>query len=138
MKDIVIKDLEKEHHFRIRLFDAEAGLDFIDSAVGRIKDKISLKPFLKDLLPLASLLDVTGSKVVKDSMTLQDCYSIFQNPVSILELGFEILKYQEVFLQDSEMFQPLTKTLQGLWNTKISESETQSETSLTEKLASKI
>ncbi len=128
IKDIEIKDLGITKKFRIRLFDAEAGLDFIDSGISRIKQKLEIKPFLKDLLPLASLLDESGRNVVIESLTLQTCYGIFQNPLSILELGIEILKHQQVFLKDSETFQPLMKQLSSVWNTKTSESETASDT----------
>lgn len=126
-KDIQIKDMDNVFKFRIRLFDAEKGLDFVDSSIGRIKSGLSIKPFLDDLLPLASLLDATGTKVVKEGITKQDCFSMFQNPLSIIELGVEVFKFQEVFLKSSETFQPLIGALTNIWNTKTSGSAMPSE-----------
>lgn len=122
-KNIVIKDMDNKMHFRIRLFDCEKGLDFVDSLVSRIKTDslMSVKPFLDDLLPLASLMDGDGREVVTPSLTRSDCYSIFQNPLSILELGMEIFKFQEVFLKNSEAFRGLEKILENIWNTTTSE-----------------
>lgn len=122
-KNIVIKDMDNKMHFKIRLFDCEKGLDFVDSLVSRIKtDSImSVKPFLDDLLPLAALLDNNGREVVTPSLSRQDCYSIFQNPLSVLELGMEIFKFQEVFLKNSEVFRGLEKILENIWNTTASE-----------------
>lgn len=125
-KKIKIKDFDNEFNFRINLFTAEKGLDFIDSVVGRIKGELSIKPYIDDLLPLADLLDGQGN-VVKSGLTRQDCLAMFQNPLSIIELSVEIFKFQEVFLKDSEIFQPLISTVKGIWNTKVSESQTSSE-----------
>lgn len=125
-KDIQIKDMDNNFRFRIHLFTAEKGLDFIDAAAGRIKTGLSIKPFLDDLLPLISLLDATGTKVVKEGMTKEDCFSMFQNPLTIIELGFEVFKFQEVFLKSSETFRPLIGALTNIWNTKTSGSATPS------------
>lgn len=123
VKNIVIKDMDNKMHFRISLFDCEKGLDFIDKMVSRIADNsiMTVKPYLDDLLPLAALLDNNGREVVTPSLTRQDCYSIFQNPLSVLELGMEIFKFQEVFLKNSEAFRGLEKTLGNIWNIKVSE-----------------
>ena len=122
-KNIIIKDMDNKMHFRIRLFDCEKGLDFIDNLIGRVKSDsvMSIKPYLDDLLPLAALLDNNGREVVAPSLTKEECYTIFQNPLSILELGMEIFKFQEVFLKNSEAFRGLEKTLGSIWNTKVSE-----------------
>lgn len=121
-KTIVIKDMENTLHIRISLFDAEKGLDFIDNALGKIRgnSSISVKPFLDDLLPLAALLDSTGATVVHPSLNRQLCYTLFQNPLTILELGIEILKFQEVFLQSSAAFRELSGALRAIWSTKSS------------------
>lgn len=125
-KTITIKDMDNKLHFRIRLFDAEKGLDFIDNYLAQSKEgKVSVKPYLNDLLPLASMLDTNGHQIVKEGLTLQDCYGFFQNPLSVIELGIEILKFQQVFMQNSEMFQPLTTMLSGMWNTRLSGLQTQ-------------
>ncbi len=118
-KDIVIDDMGNKHHFRIKLFDAEKGLDFVDLYLNTMKNiqgasQVSIKPFLKDLIPLAALMDVNGSQVVNSQLDLPTCYSIFQNPLSILELGLEIMKFQEVFIKSSKAFQPLMNKLKAM------------------------
>lgn len=124
-KDIVISDIENDVHFRINLFGTEKGLDFIDSVRKNFSGgSISIKPFLDDLLPLASLLDTNGEKVVKQSLTRQDCYSIFRNPFSVLELGVEIFEFQMVFMKSSKAFRPLAEHLQNILNIKTLGSET--------------
>lgn len=115
-KDVVIDDMGTKHHFRIRLFDAEKGLDFVDLYLNTMKSlggatQLSIKPFLQDLIPLAAMMDINGSQVVNPQLDLPTCYSIFKNPLSILELGLEIMKFQEVFIQNSKAFQPLMDKL---------------------------
>lgn len=124
IKNIVIKDLDTEFHFRIRLFGVEDGLNFIDKAIGLAKNDLSIKPFLADLLPLVSMLDTTGKTVVKESLTTQDCYSLFKNPLSVIDLGFEVLKFQQVFMKDSKICQELMGKVPNIWNTKTLESIT--------------
>lgn len=126
VKDITIKDMGNTLYFRIRLFDAEKGLDFIDKIAESIKDKkFSVKNYLNDLIPLASLLDVNGVTVVKVSLTLKDCYGIIRNPLAIVELGTEIFKFQEVFMKDSVICQQLMQKVGNIWNTGNSESVTE-------------
>lgn len=126
VKDITINDMGNTLYFRIRLFDAEKGLDFIDKIAESIKDKkFSVKNYLNDLIPLASLLDVNGVTVVKVSLTLKDCYGIIRNPLAIVELGTEIFKFQEVFMKDSVICQQLMQKVGNIWNTSNSESITE-------------
>lgn len=126
VKDITINDMGNTLYFRIRLFDAEKGLDFIDKIAESIKDKkFSVKNYLNDLIPLASLLDVNGVTVVKVSLTLKDCYGIIRNPLAIVELGTEIFKFQEVFMKDSVICQQLMQKVGNIWNTNNSESITE-------------
>lgn len=126
VKDITINDMGNTLYFRIRLFDAEKGLDFIDKIAESIKDKkFSVKNYLNDLIPLASLLDVNGVTVVKASLTLKDCYGIIRNPLAIVELGTEIFKFQEVFMKDSVICQQLMQKVGNIWNTSNSESITE-------------
>lgn len=126
VKDITINDMGNTLYFRIRLFDAEKGLDFIDKIAESIKDKkFSVKNYLNDLIPLASLLDVNGVTVVKASLTLKDCYGIIRNPLAIVELGTEIFKFQEVFMKDSVICQRLMQKVGNIWNTGNSESITE-------------
>ena len=126
VKDITINDMGNTLYFRIRLFDAEKGLDFIDKIAESIKDKkFSVKNYLNDLIPLASLLDVNGVTVVKASLTLKDCYGIIRNPLAIVELGTEIFKFQEVFMKDSVICRQLMQKVGNIWNTSNSESITE-------------
>lgn len=125
-KDIVIDDMGTQHHFRIKLFDAEAGLDFVETYLNAIKsfqgtEKTSIKMFLKELLPLAAMLDVNGTTVVNPQLDLPTCYSIFQNPLSVLELGLEIMSFQEVFIKNSKVFRPLMDKLGNMSPTRILE-----------------
>lgn len=126
VKNITINDMGNTVYFRIRLFDAEKGLDFIDKIAESIKDKkFSVKNYLNDLIPLASLLDVNGVTVVKESLTLKDCYGIIRNPLAIVELGTEIFKFQEVFIKDSAICQQLMQKVGNIWNTSNSGSTTE-------------
>lgn len=118
-KDIIIDDLGNDIHIRINLFGVEKGLDFVDTLAKVIKAKdFSIKLFLDDLLPLASMLDTNGAQVVIPSLTRKDCYGLFQNPLSILDLGAEILEFQMVFLESSKLFRPLAEELRNILNTK--------------------
>lgn len=124
-KIITVNDLGNEIKLRIKLFDAEKGLDFVDNLGAIVRSKeFSIKPFLDDLLPLASLMDANGDKVVMESLTRKDCYGLFRNPLSILELGTQIFEFQTVFLTDSELFRPLAEQLQGILHMKNLGSET--------------
>lgn len=124
-KIITVNDLGNEIKLRIRLFDAEKGLDFVDNLGAIVRSKeFSIKPFLDDLLPLASLMDANGDKVVIESLTRKDCYGLFRNPLSILELGTQIFEFQTVFLTGSELFRPLAEQLQGILRMKNLGSET--------------
>lgn len=117
-KNIVIDDLGKEVHLRISLFNAERGLDFVDNLFQKVRTKegFSIKDVLDDLLPLVSLLDANGDKVVKEGLSRQDCYSIFENPLSIVDLGMEVFNFQLVFMENSKVFRPYAKALQDMFN----------------------
>ena len=109
--------------FSIRLFDALDGLDFVDRYVTS-KDK-SIKPFLADLLPLATLLDTTGMQPV-DTMSLEKVNTYFQNPLAVIELGLAILEHQKVFMKESEVFRPFLDILEKMSTFKNSGSQTPS------------
>ena len=118
-KKIVIEDLDNKVNLEIRLFNAEKGLDFVENIVKRGKDeRFSIKAMLDDLLPLVSLLDADGNKVVKEGLSRQDCYSLFQNPLSIIDLGMEVFEFQLVFLEKSKAFQPFAKQLRDTFSMK--------------------
>ena len=109
-------------YFKIHLFDVERGLDLADKLAGNLIAKnIKIRELLGELLPLVDMLDAKGDKVVKEGLSVSDCNSIFQNPLAVIELGAEVLKFQQVFIQNSALFQPLMKTLGNIWNTKTSE-----------------
>ena len=121
-KKICINDMGNKLYFKIHLFDVERGLDLADKLAGNLIAKnIKIRELLGELLPLVDMLDAKGDKVVKEGLSVSDCNSIFQNPLAVIELGAEVLKFQQVFIQNSALFQPLMKTLGNIWNTKTSE-----------------
>lgn len=121
-KKICINDMGNKLYFKLHLFDVERGLDLADKLAGNLIAKnIKIRELLGELLPLADMLDAKGDKVVKEGLTVSECNSIFQNPLAVIELGAEVLKFQQVFIQNSALFQPLMKTLGNIWNTKTSE-----------------
>lgn len=121
-KKICINDMDNKLWFKIRLFGVDEGLDFTDKLGESLMTKnIKVRNFLGELLPLVEVLDAKGEKTVKEGLTVSDCNSIFQNPLAVIELGAEVLKFQQVFIQNSALFRPLLKVLQNIWNTKTSE-----------------
>lgn len=120
-KKICINDMGNKLYFKLHLFDVERGLDLADKLAGNlIAENIKIRELLGELLPLVDMLDAKGDKVVKEGLSVSDCNSIFQNPLAVIELGVEVLKFQQVFIQNSALFQPLMKTLGNIWNTKTS------------------
>lgn len=121
IKKITIKDLDEQKlTFSVRLFDALDGIDFVDRYVSS-KDK-SIKPFLTDLLPLATLLDASGQTAV-DTMSLEKVNTYFQNPLAVIELGLAILEHQKVFMRESEVFRPFLAILEKKSAFPISDSQ---------------
>ena len=121
IKKITIKDLDGQKlTFSVRLFDALDGIDFVDRYVSS-KDK-SIKPFLTDLLPLATLLDASGQTAV-DTMSLEKVNTYFQNPLAVIELGLAILEHQKVFMKESEVFRPFLAILAQKSTLPISDSQ---------------
>lgn len=115
-KKIVIDDFDNKFTFTINLFDAEKGLDFVDNLRKNFSGgSASIKPLLDELLPLVDLMDANGEKVVKEGLTRRDCYGIFRNPLSVIELGTEVFEFQMVFLRNSKAFRPLADTLQNMF-----------------------
>jgi hypothetical protein len=122
---IEIKDMDKALKFNIRLFNAMEGLDFIDK---RIAEKSrSIKECLKDLLPLATLMDSSGTNAVAE-MSLENSASYFESPLAPIELGIKILEHQMVFMKSSEIFRPYVSILEKMYRLPISESQTSSST----------
>ena len=122
---IEIKDMDKALKFNIRLFNAMEGLDFIDK---RIAEKSrSIKECLKDLLPLATLMDSSGTNPVAE-MSLENSASYFESPLAPIELGIKILEHQMVFMKSSEIFRPYVSILEKMYRLPISESQTSSST----------
>ncbi|MDR0571929.1 MAG: hypothetical protein LBG48_03720 [Rickettsiales bacterium] len=118
-KKIEIQDLERKLYFEIRLFKAMEGLDFMDKFAGLFKnDKITIKPYLADLLPLATQIDESGTKI--QNLNIDIACILFENPIAIAELGLKILEFQEVFLQNSVTFRFLAEEVKKL-RTKITE-----------------
>lgn len=115
---VQIKDFENTVHFQIRLFDVMEGLDFIDRHMVT-KDR-SIKAFLKDLLPLATLLNTQGTEPVA-VMSVETVSSYFQNPLAVLELGIKILEHQMVFMKESEIFREYAEAAAKLLRLQISD-----------------
>lgn len=115
---VQIKDLENTVHFQIRLFEVMEGIDFLDRHMAA-KER-SVKAFLKDILPLATLLDAQGDNPVT-SMTLENVGSYFQNPLSVMELGIKILEHQMVFMKESETFREYAAAVAKLLHLQISD-----------------
>lgn len=117
--------MDKALKFNIRLFNAMEGLDFIDK---RIAEKSrSIKECLKDLLPLATLMDSSGTNPVAE-MSLENSASYFESPLAPIELGIKILEHQMVFMKSSEIFRPYVSILEKMYRLPISESQTSSST----------
>lgn len=122
---VEIKDMDKTLKFNVRLFNAMEGLDFIDK---RIAEKSrSIKECLKDLLPLATLMDSSGTNSVAE-MSLENSASYFESPLAPIELGIKILEHQMVFMKSSEIFRPYVSILEKMYRLPISESQTSSST----------
>lgn len=114
-KVVKIHDLDGDKIFQIKLFDALTGLDFLDEFLEMINSpKKSIKPLLKDLLPLATLMDTSGTKPVQP-MSLEIAGSMIQSPIAIVELGLAILEFQEVFMDCSLKFRQFKSILQNLF-----------------------
>ena len=126
-KIIKITDLGNTLYFKIRLFNAMEGLDFMDNVLSaRTKGFMSIKPVLNELLKLCIPMDAeTGTKPVMNNFALPEANVMFQNPLAIIELGLEIFQFQEVFTKDSVIFQNFYNTAKNLFNTKASESQTE-------------
>lgn len=122
---IEIKDMDKALKFNIRLFNAMEGLDFIDKRI--VEKSRSIKECLKDLLPLATLMDSSGTNPVAE-MSLENSASYFESPLAPIELGIKILEHQMVFMKSSEIFRPYVSILEKMYRLPISESQTSSST----------
>ena len=120
-KIVEIQDLNKVLKFRIRLFKAGEGLDFMDKLVTLFSDKLqfSIKPYLRDLLPLATMIVEDGSDGVQ--MSLEKAISMFESPLAIIDLAKEILELQQVFTENSVVFRLLPNGLQNVFQPKTSE-----------------
>ena len=110
VKKVTINDIDgKKLKFAVKLFGVDEGLDFIDKWVS--SENKSIKPYLAELLPLATLLDANGAESV-DTMSLDKAKIYFENPFAVLELGLAILEHQKVFMNESEVFRPFLALLE--------------------------
>jgi len=136
-KIVCIEDFSGKRYFKIRLFGVFDGLDFLDKITGSVQDflsnkKFSIKEYLSDLIPLAVPMDETGTKIVwpdNQPFTLQLAAQQFENPVSIIELGWAILEFQQVFFERSEICRQLIKTAREVFPSTSLASGTKSEQS---------
>lgn len=136
IKHVKIKDGGNVKEFTIRLFGALEGIDFIDKFLGDLAtfakggtnmQGLSIRKFMGELLPLATILDGNGKPL--DTMSLEKVDNYFENPLAPIELAMKILEHQMVFTNESEVFQQFKNTLQNTSIIKTSDSATQSETS---------
>ncbi|MFV0627046.1 MAG: hypothetical protein ACK5N8_06845 [Alphaproteobacteria bacterium] len=122
IKKVVIDDMGNKKYFTIGLFKALQGLEFFDKAIEDIMsgsfNRIATK-YLRDLLPLSVMTDPTGEKAVQQ-MSIEIVDTLFENPMSVVELGMEILEHQKVFMKDSEIFQKLKSIVPHLSTIKTS------------------
>ena len=122
LKKVVINDFDGiKHHFQIKLFGVDEGLDFIDRYV--TSNNKSIKPYLAELLPLATKMDESETNPV-DVMSLDKVKVYFQNPFAVLELGLAILEHQKVFMKESEVFRPFLALLENKSVLATSDSQT--------------
>ncbi len=127
IKKVEIKDSGAIKYFTIRLFNPIEGLDFIDRLISTLAgdmSKISIRPLLKDLLPLATMTSPDGEKIM--DLTYDKVNNVFENPLSVLELGIAILEHQMVFMKESEAFRQYLKPVQSMFNMPTSDSATRS------------
>lgn len=127
-KIVKINDMGADKYFKIRLFSALEGLDFFDRVLSTLdtKKEISVRPFLADLLKVCAAMDGKGENILipyGQFDTAQACQMI-ENPLAVLELGTEILKHQQVFIEDSVIFQKLSLTPLKELVTQTTESQT--------------
>ena len=121
IKTVEIQDLEKKLKFRIRLFKAGDGLDFMDklAALFRNNSTFSLKFYIRDLLPLATMIVEGQDEGIQ--MTLEKAETMIESPLAIIDLAREILAFQMVFTKNSATFQVLPNSLQNVFQLKTSE-----------------
>jgi translation initiation factor RLI1 len=131
---VEIMDGGKKKKFVVHLFNALDGLEFIDTLIATVGDvmalrngvgkKVSIKPLLKDLLPLATYMSDDWQTVIAP-LSEETINNYFENPLAVLELGKKILDHQMVFMKESETFQGLTDAFKNSFSTPISGSVTQ-------------
>ena len=133
-KIVCVEDFTGKRYFKIRLFGVMDGLDFFDRITGSVQgffanQKTSIKEYLKDLIPLAVPMDETGTKIVwpeGQPFTLDAAAAMFENPMALVELGWEVLAFQQVFFDSSTTFRSLIETVKKAFPSVNSESETKS------------
>ena len=133
---VEITDGGKKKKFVVHLFSAMDGLSFIDTLIATVGDvmalrngngkKISIKPLLKDLLPLATYMSDDWQTPIA-TLSEDTINNYFENPLAVLELGKKILDHQMVFMSESETFQRLMDGLKSSFNIQTSDSTTQLE-----------
>ena len=133
-KIVCIDDLSGKRFFKIRLFGVMDGLDFFDKITGSVQgffsnQKTSVKEYLRDLIPLAVPMDETGTKIVwpdGQSLSLDTASAMFENPMALIELGWEVLAFQQIFFERLPIFQRLIEQAKKAFPFNNSASETKS------------
>lgn len=131
---VEIMDGGKKKKFVVHLFNALDGLEFIDTLIATVGDvmalrngvskKVSIRPLLKDLLPLATYMSDDWQTPL-GTLSEETINTYFENPLAVIELGKKILDHQMVFMKESETFQGLTDAFKNSFNMPISDSVTQ-------------
>lgn len=119
--EVTIKDGGNDKKFRVRLFGALEGMEFLDRFLA--SDKPSIKKIAGDLLPLATLVGADGNAV--DTMSTEKVDTYFQNPLAVLELAYKVFQHQMVFMNESETFRKFAPMVENMLNMPISDSVTQ-------------
>lgn len=132
-KVVKINDFGTDKYFKIIPLDFDDFFDVADLLTGVVqsfltsKEPVSIKTrdyipiFLKAVLPM----DAQGKQVVWQNGTAFSydvAKNMFENPVALMELVFEVAKFQQVFFEQYPIFQRLMSEVSGKFNTKTMES----------------
>lgn len=117
-KIVKIKDFETDKYFKIIPLEFDDFYDVIDLLANltqnffmnkegaNIKVRDYIPVFLKAVLPM----DAQGKNVVWQkgvAFTYDDAKGMFENPVALLELVYEVAKFQQVFFEQFPLYQRL-------------------------------
>ena len=122
-KIITIKDFDNEITFKIKLFGAIEGVYFLSNNVNAFfTNKLTLIDLLGDLLKLACPIETNTkqSLIGNNLFDLQQAGAILKNPLSIIDLGIQILEFQKVFMNGLDKYQAYFGKVKEMLNIKTS------------------